>query len=69
MAVPSTARNPAGNRSFWKKKFARNKARDRRVNRALRQTNWRVFRIWEHELAKKNEARLLRRISGTLSKL
>ncbi len=50
-----------------------NKARDqpspglwltsRRVNSALRERGWTVIRIWEHELAKKNTDRLLRRLS------
>jgi DNA mismatch endonuclease (patch repair protein) len=66
---PKHGTQPAGNRSFWKKKFARNQARDRLVKHALRRAKWRVLRIWEHELVKKNEARLLRRISGRLSKL
>ena len=62
---------PKGNRAFWKKKFARNLARDRLVNRALRRANWNVLRIWEHTLrwaAKKpqNEARLLRRFRRML---
>jgi DNA mismatch endonuclease, patch repair protein len=47
---------PIGNRAFWKKKFAANKARDRRVNRALRRIGWQVVRIWEHDLAKRNVA-------------
>src|ERR1039458_471716 len=66
---PKHGTQPAGNRSFWKKKFARNIARDRLVNRTLRLAGWHVLRIWEHELAKRNEARLLRRISGRLSKI
>ena len=59
---PKHATKPRNNRAFWKNKFARNKARDRLVTRTLRAHGWRVLRIWEHELAKKNEARLLRRI-------
>jgi DNA mismatch endonuclease, patch repair protein len=65
-SCPKHGTQPAGNRSFWKKKFARNIARDRLVNRTLRRAGWRVLRIWEHELAHKNEARLLRRIQRTL---
>jgi DNA mismatch endonuclease (patch repair protein) len=57
---------PKGNRSFWKKKFARNKERDSLVNRRLRELGWRVIRIWAHELARKNEDRLLRRIRREL---
>lgn len=44
------------------RQVATNKARDRLVNRTLRQRGWRVLRIWEHELTKKNERRLLARI-------
>jgi DNA mismatch endonuclease (patch repair protein) len=63
---PKHATQPKSNRAFWKKKFARNIARDRLVNRTLRSANWRVLRIWEHELARKNEARLLRRFRRIL---
>src|ERR1035441_10294503 len=73
---PKHGTQPAGNRSFWKKKFARNIARDRLVNRALRRAGWRVLRIWEHDLHratkrqatkdKRNDARLLRRIQRAL---
>jgi DNA mismatch endonuclease (patch repair protein) len=64
---PKHRTQPAGNRSFWKKKFTRNKARDRLVNHALRRANWRVLRIWEHELTRKNESRLLHRIQRFLA--
>ncbi len=68
---PKHATQPKGNRAFWKKKFARNRARDRLVNRALRSANWQVLRIWEHTLrwaTKKpqNEAQLLRRFRRIL---
>ncbi len=63
---PKHGTQPKGNRSFWKKKFARNKARDRIVNRTLRQHGWKVLRIWQHELARKNETRLLQRIQRAL---
>ena len=64
---PRHETKPRHNAAFWGKKFARNKARDRLVTRTLRQSGWRVLRIWEHELARRNEARLvsrLRRILG-----
>lgn len=38
---------PSSNRRFWRLKFARNVARDRRVARALRARGWRVFTVWE----------------------
>ena len=59
---PKHGTQPSGNRTFWKNKFARNQTRDRLVNQTLRRAGWRVLRIWEHELARKNELRLLRRI-------
>jgi DNA mismatch endonuclease (patch repair protein) len=49
---PRHASFPATRRDFWLKKFAANKARDRRVNRELRKRGWRVLRLWEHELSK-----------------
>lgn len=63
---PKHGTRPKSNVAFWKKKFARNQARDRLVTRTLRSGNWRVLRIWEHELARKNEPRLVRRIQQSL---
>jgi DNA mismatch endonuclease (patch repair protein) len=63
---PKHGTQPAGNRTFWKNKFTRNKARDVLVTRTLRRAGWRVLRIWEHELACKNATRLLRRIRQAL---
>jgi DNA mismatch endonuclease (patch repair protein) len=62
---PKHATKPKNNRAFWHRKLFANKARDRLVTRTLRRAGWRVLRIWEHELARKNEARLLRRIQST----
>jgi DNA mismatch endonuclease (patch repair protein) len=39
-------------RAFWRRKLAGNKTRDRLVDRTLRHSDWRVLRIWEHELQK-----------------
>jgi DNA mismatch endonuclease (patch repair protein) len=64
---PKHGTQPKGNQIFWKNKFARNIARDRLVNRTLRSANWRVLRIWQHELTVKNESRLLRRIETALT--
>jgi DNA mismatch endonuclease, patch repair protein len=62
---PKHCKIPTGNRAFWEKKFAANKARDRRVNHELRRLGWRVARIWEHELA----APLSLRLAGILTRL
>jgi len=59
---PEHGTKPKGNAAFWRKKLAANVARDRRADRALRPAGWRVLRIWEHELARKREAQLVRRL-------
>jgi DNA mismatch endonuclease (patch repair protein) len=59
---PRHGTRPKQNRKFWDAKIARNKERDREVNRKLREAGWQVLRIWEHELAQKKEARLVVRI-------
>jgi len=41
---------PATNKKFWREKFARNTARDRKVNRELKKSGWVVVRFWEHDL-------------------
>ena len=66
---PKHATKPKDNRVFWRRKLEGNKQRDQLVNRALRKAGWCVLRIWEHELARKNEARLLRRICVALTGL
>ena len=41
---------PKTNREFWKAKFRRNRARDRRVEGDLDEHGWRVVTLWAHEL-------------------
>lgn len=60
---PRHATWPKTRAVFWKKKIQTNKARDLRVNRELRRLGWKVVRVWEHELRRKNEVRLLRRLA------
>lgn len=64
---PKHGRNPGSNQSYWTKKLARNKKRDRMVARELRNAGWQVVRIWEHELA--NPERIARRIQIALRRL
>ncbi|MGH7976930.1 MAG: DNA mismatch repair protein Vsr [Limisphaerales bacterium] len=63
---PKHGTQPKGNRAFWRRKLAANRKRDRVVNRTLRQNRWHILRIWEHALARKNEARLVKRIQRFL---
>ena len=41
---------PATNQIFWKRKLSRNKKRDKVVGQKLKNSGWRVLRIWQHEL-------------------
>jgi len=66
---PMHSRHVRKSSVYWQKKLKTNQARDRLVTRTLRQAGWRVLRVWEHELAKRNEARLLRRIRRALADL
>jgi len=50
---------------FWLAKITRNIARDKKVNRTLKKSGWRVARFWEHDL-KKNPERILREIEKHL---
>ena len=62
-ACPKHATQPKNNAEFWQRKLDANKARDRLVTRTLKQSGWRVIRIWEHALAP-NETRLVSRLQA-----
>lgn len=66
-ACPLHANQPKTNAAFWRKKLATNKARDQLVTRTLRKRGWRVLRIWEHDLLRNREGRLLKRIEKELA--
>jgi DNA mismatch endonuclease (patch repair protein) len=57
------ARTPKTNVEYWVAKVARNKARDRRNTKALRERGWSVITVWECE----NERTLLRKLWPYLS--
>jgi DNA mismatch endonuclease, patch repair protein len=63
---PKHSNLPESNRGFWRRKLNANKLRDVLVNRTLRKQGWRVLRIWEHELKRKNEIHLIQRIHRAL---
>ena len=66
-ACPKHATWPKHRAAFWRKKILGNKARDRRVNRALRERGWTVLRIWEHALRRRDEPKLIRRLKEILA--
>jgi len=43
---------PRSNRSFWKKKFLRNKTRDRLKKTRLSRMGWKTLTIWECQIKK-----------------
>ena len=55
---------PKNNRTFWEKKLHGNKDRDKYVTKTLRQAQWKVVRVWEHELS--NSETVVRRILAAL---
>jgi len=59
------ATHPATRRRFWREKFARNVARDRRVARLLRRLGFRVIVIWECRL--RDPERVRRRLAREIA--
>lgn len=57
------ARVPKTNRPYWLAKIARNRRRDRRVTRELRDLGYSVWIVWECRL---REGRLPTRLAGQL---
>jgi DNA mismatch endonuclease, patch repair protein len=57
---------PASNVEFWEKKLLRNKVRDILVTTTLQNRGWKVLRIWEHQLLKRNEPECLESVLRAL---
>lgn len=55
---------PADHDEYWAKKRERNIRHDKEVTAMFEQRGWRVIRIWECELKKKNRELLLRKIES-----
>lgn len=47
---PKCFQAPRQNASFWARKIAANRHRDRTVDRTLRRQGIRVVRVWEHDI-------------------
>lgn len=41
---------PKTNVDYWKEKIARNRRRDREVNKVLKERGWVVIRLWDHNI-------------------
>lgn len=57
---------PADNAEFWQKKRERNMHHDKEITALFEKRGWRVIRIWECELKKKNRTMLLQKIQPLL---
>ena len=57
---------PADHQEYWQKKRERNITHDREVTAMFETRGWKVLRIWECELKKKNEKVLLLRIHNAI---
>lgn len=63
---PTHGHQPKTNRRYWMAKLARNRLRDRQINRSLRTSGWRVVRVWAHELSQPQQ--VLSRVKRALLK-
>lgn len=57
---------PKDNEEYWTRKISRNMQRDMEVAEHLQSLGWRVVRIWECDLRKKNRGRCLEKIRYVL---
>jgi DNA mismatch endonuclease (patch repair protein) len=63
---PKHAPMPKNRAEWWAAKLQRNRERDLLVTRTLRKAGWRVVRVWECDLARKNWPRVAKRIVWAL---
>ena len=61
-------RVPSSRRGYWTAKMQRNAARDKRTQRELWQSGWRVMVIWECQISPAREDRLRAKIVAFLDK-
>ena len=45
-------RLPSTRKNYWIPKIERNKQRDKEVNRHYKKIDWRIIRVWEHDINK-----------------
>lgn len=59
-------RRPASNAAFWEHKAVANRERDSRKEAELRQLGWRVFVVWQCEIAREGAAERCERLARDL---
>lgn len=55
---PEHATKPTANGEWWERKLAANVQRDRDTDRRLRELDWQVVRVWEHEAPEESIERI-----------
>jgi DNA mismatch endonuclease (patch repair protein) len=63
---PKHGHIPKSNLDYWENKLKRNKARDRKINKELKELGYKTVRIWEHQL-KDDLAETKRKIKRVLN--
>jgi DNA mismatch endonuclease (patch repair protein) len=62
-------RVPGTNRPYWSEKIAGNRQRDKRNERALRRTGWRVVTLWECSIRRWPASTLSSRLEAILARV
>lgn len=57
---------PDNNKEYWRYKITTNKIRDKAIAKHLRSIGWKVIRIWECELTRKNNRLAINKICRSL---
>ena len=52
---PRCYKAPKSNKKYWNSKIERNIERDKEQNRYLKKKGWKVIRVWEHEIHRKDK--------------
>jgi DNA mismatch endonuclease (patch repair protein) len=58
---PKCFRKPATRTTFWMKKIWNNLNRDRKNEEILKNSKWKIIRVWEHDI-KKNPEKTVKKI-------
>jgi DNA mismatch endonuclease (patch repair protein) len=61
---PKHCRMPSSNKEYWNQKIEKNRIRDRKTKKLLKEAGWFVIRIWEHEIKQKKINHKLNLIKG-----
>lgn len=64
---PESYVRPKTNTEYWDNKVNRNRERDKKVNRILRDQGWKVIRVWEYDI-KNNFEKVFTKLLKQLNK-